>query len=373
MFTYSMPTKVIVGENAVKSNPKDLIQGTRAMIVTGKSSGKKSGALDDVIDVLTENNIPYTIYDKVGNNPTIENCAEGGAAAREFGADFLIGIGGGSPLDAAKAIAVYTANEPVEGSDFELYDIYNTNSYPNKPIPMAAIATTAGTGSEVTPYSILTLHKIHNKKSFGTPDVFYKAAFIDGRYTINIPLQIARNTAVDAMCHLIEGFTNKRSSPSSDYIALEGLRIIAKNMDTLINGNPTVESCTELLWASSLGGIVISQTGTTIIHSMGYPFTYYKDIPHGRANGLILAEYMERTMAVLPEKANAVLNALNMTSVDELRSLLIDILPYTEAITEAEFTEWTETTIQSNNVLVCPFDVTRETEIDIYKACLLNR
>lgn len=373
MFTFLMPTKLIIGENAVKNNPKDLIHGKRAMIVTGKSSGKSSGALDDVIDVLTENNIPYIVYDKVENNPTIENCAEGGAAAREFGADFLIGIGGGSPLDAAKAIAVYTANEPIEGSGFEMYDIFNVDKYPNKPIPMAAIATTAGTGSEVTPYSILTLHKIHNKKSFGTPDVFYKTAFIDGRYTLNIPLQVARNTAVDAMCHLIEGFTNKRSSPSSDYIALEGLSVIARNMDSIINGNPTVESCTELLWASSLGGIVISQTGTTIIHSMGYPLTYYKDIPHGRANGLLLAEYLRRTEEVLPDKVKAVLKALNMPSIDDLKSLLIDILPFTESITEEEYTEWTTTTIQSKNVLVCPFDVTREMEIEIYKTCLSGR
>lgn len=373
MFTFLMPTKIIAGKHAVINNPKDLIHGKRAMIVTGKTSAKKSGALNDVISVLTSNHIPYIIYDKVENNPTIENCAEGGDLARNFGADFLIGIGGGSPLDATKAIAVYAANKPVDGSDFELYDIYKTDSYPNKPLPMTAIATTAGTGSEVTPYSILTLHKIHNKQSFSSPDIFYKTAFIDGRYTINLPLQIARNTAVDTMCHLIEGFTNKRSSPSSDYIALEGLRIISKNIEMLVNGNPSVEGCTELLWASSLGGIVISQTGTTIVHSMGYPLTYYKDIPHGRANGLILAEYLKHANNVVPSKVTSVLNALNMNSVDELRRFLIDILPFTEIISQDEFTEWTKTTIKSKNVLVCPFDVNRETEIDIYKACLIDR
>ncbi|MGN1116339.1 MAG: iron-containing alcohol dehydrogenase, partial [Candidatus Ornithomonoglobus sp.] len=179
MYSFHMPTKITVGTNAVKENTADLILGTRAMIVTGKSSGKKSGALDDVTDALTQNNIPYLIYDKIENNPTIESTAEGGAAARGFGADFLIGIGGGSPLDAAKAIAVYAVNEPKDGSDFELYDIFN-GSYKNKPLPMAGIPTTAGTGSEATPYSILTLHRDKNKKSFSSPDVFYKTAFIDG-------------------------------------------------------------------------------------------------------------------------------------------------------------------------------------------------
>lgn len=370
MFTFLMPTKVIVGENAVKENAKDFILGTKAMIVTGKSSAVKSGALADAVDVLNENNIPYIIYDKIENNPTIETTADGGNAAREFGADFIIGIGGGSPLDAAKAIAVYAANEPSDGSDFEMYDIFD-GKYKNKPLPLTAIPTTAGTGSETTPYSILTLHKIKNKKSFSSPDIFYKTAFIDGRYTKNLPLQIARNTAVDAMCHLLEGFTDKRSSPSSDYIALEGLRIIGRHLNVLKNGNPTTEECTNLLWASTLGGMVISQTGTTIVHSMGYPLTYYKDIPHGMANGLLLGEYLTRTAEVLPDKTKQYLSALGLDTLDEFKTILKELLPCDVTFTENELTEWTATTIQSANVKVCPFDVTRELEIEIFKKCLL--
>lgn len=371
MFKFYMPTKVIVGENAVKENTAELILGTRAMIVTGKSSGKKSGALDDVISVLGENNIPYLVYDKIENNPAIEDMAEGGKAARGFGADFLIGIGGGSPLDAAKAIAVYAVNEPAEGSDFELYSIFD-GSYKNKPLPMAAIPTTSGTGSEVTPYSILTLHKEKNKKSFSSPDVFYKTAFIDGRYTKNLPLQVLRNTAVDAMCHLLEGFTNKNASPSSDYIALDGLTHIGGCIDALRDGNPTDAECTELLWASTLGGIVISQTGTTIVHSMGYQLTYYKDIPHGRANGLLLGEYLMRTDEVLSHKTQLYLEALGMESIDELKGILKDILPTYESFSEAELSEWSKTTVKAKNAAVCPFAVTREVELEIYKKCLLK-
>jgi len=372
MYTYFMPTKTIVGENVVCENASSLIHGTRAMIVTGKSSGKKSGALSDVTAVLEKNNIPYLVYDKIGNNPTIEETALGGAAAREFGADFLIGIGGGSPLDAAKAIAVYAVNEPVEGSDFELYDIFK-GEFKNKPLPMSAIPTTAGTGSETTPYSILTLHSEKNKKNFTSPDVFYKTAFIDGRYTVNLPLQIARNTAVDAMCHLLEGFTDKRATPASDYIALEGLRIIGKHLDRLKKGDFDIASCTELLWAATLGGMVISQTGTTIVHSMGYPLTYYKDIPHGMANGLLLGEYLERAKPVLPEKTKRYLEALGMESLEAFRSYLKDILPCDVDFGKDELREWTATTIQSKNVLICPFEVTRDMETEIFEKCLLDR
>lgn len=370
MFTYFMPTKIFAGENAVINNSAALILGKRAMIVTGKSSGKKSGALDDCLKVLEQNGVPTLVYDKIENNPTIESTVEGGKAAREFGADFLIGIGGGSPLDAAKAIAVYAVNEPIEGSDFGMLDIFK-GKFKNKPLPMAAIPTTAGTGSETTHYSILTLHSIKNKKSFSSPEVFYKVAFLDGRYTVNLPLQIARNTAVDAMCHLIEGFTDKKSSPGSDYIALEGLRVIAKHTEALKGGGLSVSDCTALLWAATLGGMVISQTGTTIIHSMGYPLTYYKDIPHGMANGLLLAEYLRRTEKVLPEKTAQVLKALDFADIEALATYLREILPCDVSFTEDELYAWTETTINAKNVPVCPFAVSREDEMEIFKTCLL--
>lgn len=368
MFKYFMPTKIFTGEYAVIENKKELILGKSCMIVTGKSSGAKSGALADVTKVLSDNGISYTVYDKVGNNPTIEECADGGKAARECGCDFLIGIGGGSPLDACKAIAVYAANEPNE-TDFKLYDIYS-GKYPNKPLPMAAIPTTAGTGSETTPYSILTLHKEQTKKSFSSPDVFYKVAFLDGRYTVNLPLQIARNTAIDAMSHMLEGLTNKKACPSSDYIALEGLRIIGKHANALCTGDFNVDICTELLWAASLGGIVISQTGTTIVHSMGYSLTYHKDIPHGMANGLLLGEYLEHTKEVLPEKTAAYEEALGM-NLSKIKEFLKYCLPCSVSFSESELKEWAKTSIKARNVPTCPFDITYDNEVDIYKKCLL--
>lgn len=368
MFSYYMPVKIIAGENAVTNNPDALILGSRAMIVTGSHSGKASGALDDVTAILENRGIPYMVYDKVENNPSIESTAEGGDAARSFGADFIIAIGGGSPLDAAKAIAVYAANPPGDG--FELYDIFGGN-YKVPPLPITGIPTTAGTGSEVTPYSILTLHREQTKKSFSSPDVFFKTAFLDGRYIVDLPLQTARNTAVDALSHLIEGFTNKRATAASDYIALEGLRVLGSSINILRDGTAPSELCTDFLWASTLGGMVIAQTGTTIVHSMGYPLTYHKNIPHGMANGLLLAEYMRRADKELPWKTDLYLEALDMDSIDEVESLLKELLPCDVTFTEEELTEWTKTTIQAKNVKTCPFDVTRELEIQMYKKCLL--
>ncbi len=371
MFSYYMPTKIIVGEHAVANNEQDLLLGTRAMIVTGKSSGIRSGAVADVITVLDRHKIPYLIYDKIENNPTIETTAAGGAAARAFGADFLIGIGGGSPLDACKAIAVYAVNEPKAGSEFDIYDLFACK-YKNKPLPMAAIPTTAGTGSEVTQYSVLTLHSEQNKKSFASPDVFYKTAFLDGRYTVNLPVQIARNTAVDAMSHLIESYTVIGASLANEYMALEGLRIIGNHLDALQSGEFDVDTCTELLWAAALGGCVISQTGTTIVHSMGYPLTYYKDIPHGMANGLLLPEYMRLTASVLPEKIKHCLQALQIESIDALETLLGVLLPCNAVFTAEELKQWSETSAQAKNAKVCPFAATKELEEALYRSALLE-
>ena len=367
MFKFHMPTKIIVGQNCVLENSSELIIGKCALIVTGKSSGKKSGALDDALAVLENNKIPYHVYDKIENNPEINDMAKGGEFARDCGCDFIIAIGGGSPLDAAKAIAVYAVNEPKDGNDFELYDIFK-GDYKNKPLPMVAIPTTAGTGSEVTPYSILTLHKEQTKRSFSCVDTFFKTAFIDGRYTLNLPLQVARNTAVDAMCHLIEGYTNKKASPGSDYMALEGLHIIGKHLNILENGEFTVDACTELLWASTLGGIVISQTGTTIVHSMGYSLTYFKDVPHGHANGFLLCEYLKH---VDKDKVQNCLDALGFESLAELKGYLEKILPRVYNFTEKELLEWAEIAILAKNVASCPYPVTKELEIEMYKNSLL--
>lgn len=372
MLTNLIPTKIFKGENCLLENSKEVIIGKKAMIVTGKTSGEKSGALGDVITILEKNNVEYLLYNKITNNPTIEETVEGGKCARDFGADFLIGIGGGSPLDAAKAISVYAKNTPCENSDFEMYDIFS-GTFKNEPLPMIAIPTTAGTGSEATQYSILTLHKEKTKRSFGSDKVFYKKAFLDGRYNHNIPLQIARNTYVDTLCHLIEGYTNKKSSDKTDDAAIKGLKLLGNYKNKFINGDFTVDDCTNLLYGSSIGGAVIAHTGTTIIHSMGYSFTYYKDIPHGRANGILLNEYMKETLKVLPDKVNNILNALNFSSPEEFYNYIDSIIYLEEKISEEEILEWAKTSILAKNVPTCPFDVDYEKEVCIYKKSIGGR
>lgn len=366
MYSYFMPTKLIAGTDCLKNNSSQMILGSRAVIITGKSSGKSSGALGEVQEILERENIPWSVYDRIENNPSLECVWEAGQFAKSQKADFVIGIGGGSPLDSAKAAAVYAANTIAP------MDIFK-GVYPVRPLPICAIPTTAGTGSEVTPYSILTLNREQTKKSFTSPECFPAVAFLDGRYNKNVPLQTARNTAVDAMSHCIEGYLNKKASPATDYIALEGLRILARHLKGLMDGALSVDDCTELLFAASLGGMVIAQTGTTIVHSMGYQLTYHKDIPHGMANGLLLGKFAMLCQGQQTQKVQRLLKALSLPSLKELCRTLASLLPCKTSFSPEELESYAKISIQAKNVESCPFPVTRELETEILKDCLLNR
>ena len=364
MFSFYMPTKILAGENVIRENPNALILGRKAFIVTGKRSGYASGALQDVCDTLMENRVDFVIYDRIENNPDVDSVYAAGRQAFSCSADFIIAIGGGSPLDAAKAAAVYAAN------DIPPMDIYKGN-FAQKPLPIVAIPTTAGTGSEVTPYSILTLHSQGTKRSFTCEDCFPRVAFLDGRYTLDLPLQTARNTAVDAMCHCIEGYLTNRASRSSDYVALKGLNIIGRYIPRLISGSFDTDMCLDMLWASTLGGITISQTSTTIVHSMGYQLTYCRNIPHGMANGLLLGAFLDWCAEAAADRIDDCLNALGMNNIEELKDALNDMLPFKETVSDEEIEDWLKVSMKAKNVNTPPRTVTVEDEREIYKKSLL--
>ena len=329
-FKFQIGTKILFGRNCIKENKAEFPKyGKRALIVTGKSSGKASGALDVCMDVLKEQGIDYLVYDRVGNNPSLENVKDGGRTASSFNAEFIIGIGGGSPLDAAKAIAVLAVN------DIEPLELYK-NVFAEKPLPVLAIPTTAGTGSEVTPYSILTRIDMQTKMSFGNEDTFPKIAFIDAQYTESLPYQVAVDTAVDAMSHAVEGYLSKRSTPVSDIFAVEAVDMFGKCIQSLLENNIDYDTREKLLYMSTLGGMVIAHTGTTIVHGMGYSLTYFKGIPHGRANGLLMKEYFKFNYGLSKYKIDNIMKFLNIKDIDGFGAVMDSLLHTDEKFTEQE-------------------------------------
>ena len=309
-FKFNMPVSLKFGSGVIKENSEDFNLGKKALLVTGRNSARLSGALDEILYVLKAQDISYEIFDKVENNPSLDNIADGTAFGKECGADFVVAVGGGSPLDAAKAIAALSTNK------IEPIDLFK-NKFNNPFLPIIAVPTTSGTGSEVTPYSVLTVPSMKTKKSFVSQWSFPKIAFADPRYTYSLPYSVTVDTAYDAFSHLLESYYSLRSNPLNDSIALEGIKAFAACMDNIAAGSITKDVREKLMYASCLGGIAISHTGTTLMHAMGYSLTYFKGFSHGRANAMIMAEYIRLNSSELPEKTEVVMKAIKLNSLED--------------------------------------------------------
>ncbi len=256
-------------------------------------------------------------------------------------------LAGGSPLDAAKAIAVLAVNDIAAR---QLYD----GDFAVRPLPVLAVPITAGTGSEVTQYSVLTDNEQQTKRSFATPDNFPKAAFLDARYTRSLPWTVTVNSAVDALSHAIEGYLAKRSTALSDALALQAMRAFGLVSASLARGELTLDEREQLLYASLLGGMVIAQTGTTAVHALGYPLTFFHQVPHGRANGLLLGEYLRFNMPAVPEKVEEVLAAVQLSDVDAFKALMHRLLPGDEVYTGEQIQEFARIAAQASNLANTP-------------------
>lgn len=365
-FTLYMPTKVFYGKGCVKEQANEFKSfGNKALIVTGKSSGEKSGALKDVKDVLTSLSINYWIFDKVENNPSLETVNKGSLLARENSVTLIIAIGGGSPLDAAKAIAALSTNniKPVE---------LLTTSIKTPSLPIIAIPTTAGTGSEVTPYSILTAKQFNTKKNFYSPYSFPTITFLDYKYTCSLPNQVTIDTAFDAFTHLLESYLSIKSTPQSNIYAIEGLNAFSKCLFAISNNNFTDENRDQLLYASYMGGLAITLTGTTIIHAMGYSLTYYKELSHGHANTLFVGEYLRFNKQTVEEKINKVLSILKFYSIAELETYLLKHVGVKPNTSQEEINKFATLAMTQGSVKNNPTSVKENDIVKIYQKVLLR-
>ncbi|MEG1003986.1 MAG: iron-containing alcohol dehydrogenase [Clostridium sp.] len=225
-FELKVPTEVIFGDNVVENNyMKFNNEGNTALIVTGGISSKVNGALKDVLDALDKVNKDYYIFDKVEENPSLETIEDGSKLGKHVNADFVVGVGGGSSLDAAKAIAIMIKNKNItKESIFSEKDLSG--------IPVFAIPTTSGTGSEVTQYSIVTDKKEQTKRNLGQ-SIFPKISFLDPKYTEKLSLQLTRNTAMDAFSHIVEGYLNSNSTEYTDKLSIEALQIWSEALESL--------------------------------------------------------------------------------------------------------------------------------------------
>ncbi|MCK5883889.1 MAG: iron-containing alcohol dehydrogenase [Bacteriovoracaceae bacterium] len=342
-FNFHMPTKVFFGFNCIEKHSHELKRlGPKCLIVCGNQSAKMNGSLSDITSALNKENIEFEIFNEVEPNPSIETVTRGGLRARELKVDFIIGIGGGSPMDAAKAVAIVAKNEFSE-------DVF-TQSYKTPALPVVTIPTTSGTGSEVTQYAILTDESAETKRGIAHQQIFPVYSFLDGKYMNSLPTEQTINTVIDAFSHAAEGYLAARSTPITDILALESIGIIGGLLNKLDKEKLIRKDRDSLLYASMLAGIVIAQTGTTICHAMGYSLTYFKKIDHGRANGLLFPAFLRHSMNAQDGKVTKLLEALGLHSIEEFEVTIEKLFEEKIILTKDELGLFSEKAFKTGNV-----------------------
>lgn len=363
MFDISLPTAFVWGKDCVLREAGRLALGRHALIVTGRSSARRSGALADVTAALEGQGIAWTVFDEITENPPLLTCHAGGQLAARVGADFVIGIGGGSPLDAAKAIAAYAANPAIAAEE-----IYDAAQLTARSLPIAAIPTTAGTGSEANLYSVLTLPDGRRKKTFKSSDSWPRIAFLDPKYTATLPRTSTVSCALDAFAHALESYLSPKSNSDSERMATYA----AAKIWPILAAEPaeyTSAMREDLLYAATAAGIAISITGTGFPHPLGYSVTLLDGIPHGAACACFDGDFITYNSR-LPEGAAraAAFAAAAGTDVDTLVRELPRLSGVAFRFSEAEIAERVELVTGASNYVNSPYVINRDEMYEIYRA-----
>ena len=368
-FNFFLPTHIISGENCLREGGAELARlGKKCLIVTGKTSAVASGALADCTAVLDAEGIEYAIFDKIGQNPLVSVCEAAGEQAREFGAEFLVGIGGGSVMDATKAVAFFAKGE-LHGA--ELFGKVKPNA-----LPFALIGTTAGTGSEVTPYSVLTVDETHRKRTFNGPCglTYAKVVFASYKYTYSLSYSFTVSTALDAICHAIEGYFSSTATDVSSLFAKNGTAMLIKAFKKMQGqaGKEITQEVRELLFYGSLyAGVAINTAGTGFCHPMGYFLTEEYNVPHGQACAVYLAGYLREAKEHLPQKYAALFNQQGYDDGEVLRLIKSFIKVKLPKLTALQLADIAKRCAGTGNLLNSPGVYTEEKAMalltDIYR------
>ncbi len=311
---FFMPVRLFDESDCVKKHAKDIAAfGKKALIVTGKRSAFVNGSFDDVREALEDAGIAFSVFSEVEENPSTDTVFKAKELFGGEGIDFVIGIGGGSPMDAAKAIALV-----LKHVEADLDYLYDSTKDPSA-LPVICVPTSCGTGSEVTGISVLTRHDKKTKISM-VHKVFPEMALVDGKYIRSASHTLIVNSAVDALAHMFESALNAKAD---DYVRMTvdaGLKQWIKIKGVLTGEREaTEEDRTILMRASTFAGMSIAGCGTALPHALSYILTYDLGMAHGRAVAYFLPAFMAAAPA---EKRDELLKAAGFADTGELKAFL---------------------------------------------------
>jgi alcohol dehydrogenase len=378
-FSFTGAKKIVFGNGALGSLGEHIreFKATRPLIVLDRNLAK-TDLKGKILDILNGDGFKATLFDqKVEAEPRLEVADEGVKAAQKGKCDIVVGIGGGSAMDVAKAIAVLAANNG------RAKDYLGLNKVPGPGLPKIMIPTTAGTGSEVTFTAVFVRQNLKKKEGMNSPHLYPELAILDPTLTLSLPAVSTASTGIDALCHAIESYTSINASPMSELISLEAIYLISSNLRTCVHDGSNLDARGSMLLGSLYAGLGLANAGVGAVHSLSYPLGGKYGVSHGLANTIMLPHVMAFNLpgslekfAVIAETMGEIIDTLALReaafmAVEAVQALIEDCGIYTtledlnipeEALPELAEVAMTVLRPLENN----PRKLTIEDAIDIY-------
>jgi alcohol dehydrogenase class IV len=335
-YTYSFQTakRIVAGNGQLKQFKEQLPnlgKVNRALIVT-TGTFKENGSLEVLSGQLSESGVEFESIIDIQPEPTVEHIEEVFSRMADKKFDLLIGMGGGSVLDATKLLSVMSTN------DIPLKDMVGTEVVKHKGIPMVLIPTTSGTGSEVTPNAIVTIPEEELKVGVVSRHLLPDLVILDPTLTLTLPPRITAATGMDAFVHSFESFISNKANPFSDMFALESMRLISKSLIKAYEEGSDLQARHDMLLGSTYGGMALTAAGTAAVHALAYPLGGKFNIPHGEANSMLLPhvtlfnmDHIEERMAMVARELGLV-NGENVSDNEAAQALINTIQEWTERL-----------------------------------------
>lgn len=287
--TLLQPQKIVFGTGCIQTLVEDYKKmGLQRLFVL--TAPPIRPLIEDTLAELKSAGVSIEVFQDIVAEPTVNDFKKILEVARQFKADSVVGVGGGSVLDVTKLIAAFI------NSDQQVEDCFGTGFIKQKGLWFACLPTTAGTGSEVSPNAILLDERDHLKKGIVSPFLIADVAYVDPKLTWTVPAKVTADTGMDALTHCIEAYTNKFAHPSVDIYALQGIRLIAANLEKAVKNGQDQEAREALAFGSLYGGLCLGPVNTAAVHALSYPLGGEFHIPHGLSNAILLPSVMKFNM-----------------------------------------------------------------------------
>ena len=297
---FAFPTRIVFGVGALQRLPAEIARlGVKRPLLVTDRGVVQAGLAERVVAEAAKAGMMLPVFDGVSPNPTEQNVVDGLARYQAENCDSILGLGGGSPLDAAKAIRLRVTHElPLEEYD-DLLDGGNKISK-NVP-PFIAIATTSGTGSDVSRSTVITLKATDRKTVIFSPYLIPSVAIADPELTVSMPPKITAGTGLDALTHNLEAYLSLGYHPMCDAIALEGTRLAARNLVAAVRNGSDIKARAQMMMSAIMGAVAF-QKGLGVVHSLAHPLSSIAGLHHGTANGILLPHALEFNRSTSEER-----------------------------------------------------------------------